>query len=176
VLLSSQDVIHSFWVPNLAGKQDLIPGRDNGLDFTVQKAGTYRGQCAEYCGVQHAHMAFTVVALEPTDFDAWRQAQLRPGTEPTGPEQEAGRQAFLIRKCAGCHTVRGTPAKGVTGPDLTHLASRLTIAAGLFETTRGSLAAWIADPQNLKPGNNMPMVDLGADELKAISAYLISLR
>ena len=176
VLLSSQDVLHSFWVPYLAGKQDLIPGRDNSLDFTVQKSATYRGQCAEYCGVQHAHMAFTVVALEPAAFEAWRQAQLHPAAEPSDAEEEAGRQAFLTRKCAGCHTVRGTPANGETGPDLTHLASRLTIAAGLFETTRGSLAAWIADPQNLKPGNNMPMVDLDANELKAVSAYLMSLR
>jgi cytochrome c oxidase subunit 2 len=121
-------------------------------------------------------MAFLVVALEPAAFEAWRQAQLQPATNPSNPEEETGRQAFLTRKCAGCHTVRGTPAKGITGPDLTHIASRQSIAAGLFETTRGSLAAWIADPQNLKPGNNMPMVELGADELKAISAYLMSLR
>lgn len=176
VVLSSADVIHSFWVPNLAGKQDLIPGRSNSLDFTAQKAGTYRGQCAEFCGVQHAHMAFTVVALEPAAFDAWQSAQTQPAREPSNAEEAAGEQAFLKRKCAGCHTVRGTPAGGTTGPDLTHVASRLTIGAGLFETTRGSLAAWIADPQNLKPGNNMPMVDLSSDELKAISAYMTSLR
>jgi cytochrome c oxidase subunit 2 len=176
VLLSSADVIHSFWVPNLAGKQDLIPGRDNSLDFTAHRAGTYRGQCAEFCGVQHAHMAFTVIALESAAFDAWRDAQAQPAAAPTNPEEEAGRQVLLTRNCASCHTVRGTPAVGITAPDLTHVASRLTIGAGLFETTRGSVAAWIADPQNLKPGNNMPMVELGADELRAISAYMMSLR
>jgi cytochrome c oxidase subunit 2 len=176
VLLSSADVIHSFWVPNLAGKQDLIPGRDNSLDFTAQRTGIYRGQCAEFCGVQHAHMAFTVVALEPAAFDAWKQAQTQHARDPSNPEEETGRQAFLTRKCAACHTVRGTPAEGGTAPDLTHIGSRLTIGAGLFETTRGSLAAWIADPQNLKPGNNMPMVELSADELRAISAYMMSLQ
>lgn len=176
VLLSSADVIHSFWVPNLAGKQDLIPGRDSNLEFMAHRSGTYRGQCAEFCGVQHAHMAFTVVALDPAAFETWRREQAQPASDPSNPEEEAGRRAFLTRKCASCHTVRGTAANGTTAPDLTHIASRLTIGAGLFETTRGSLAAWIADPQNLKPGNNMPMVDLGADELNALSAYMMSLR
>jgi cytochrome c oxidase subunit 2 len=174
--LAAGDVIHSFWVPNLAGKQDMIPGRENTLVFTATRAGVYRGQCAEFCGMQHAHMALVVIAVEPAAFAAWRSAQLADAQSPQLPEAEAGRQVFLAKACASCHTIRGTPAAGTLGPDLTHIGGRHTIAAGLFETTRGSLAAWIADPQTLKPGNNMPMVELSADELKAVSAYLEGLR
>ena len=174
--LSAADVIHSFWVPNLAGKMDMIPGRDTTLIFRATRAGTYRGQCAEFCGLQHAHMAFIVIADAPADFEAWRAAQLAPAVAPTQAEAQAGHQVFLAKACASCHTVRGTDAAGTLGPDLTHVGSRGTIAAGLFETTRGSLAAWIADPQRLKPGNNMPMVDLSADELNAVATYLEGLR
>ena len=174
--LAAADVIHSFWVPNLAGKQDMIPGRDNTLAFTADKPGVYRGQCAEFCGLQHAHMAILVIADEPEAFDAWRAAQLSDARPPSSSELEAGRKVFLARQCSACHAVRGTAAAASNGPDLTHVGGRRTIAAGLFETTRGSLAAWIADPQTLKPGNNMPMVDLNADELRAVSAYLESLR
>jgi cytochrome c oxidase subunit 2 len=174
--LAAADVIHSFWVPNLAGKQDMIPGRDNTLSFTARSAGVYRGQCAEFCGLQHAHMAFLIIADEPAEFEAWRARQLAPAVEPTAADAVAGRAVFLARECTSCHTVRGSPATGTLGPDLTHVGSRRTIAAGLFDTTRGSLAAWIADPQTLKPGNNMPMVDLDADELKAVAAYLASLQ
>ncbi len=173
--LSAADVIHSFWVPNLAGKQDLIPGRGNEVNFTVERAGIYRGQCAEFCGLQHARMAFMVIADEPAAFEAWRAAQLAPAAVRTGAEEAAGRQVFVARACSACHTVRGTPAGGTLGPDLTHVASRRTIGAGLLQTTRGSFAAWIADPQTLKPGNTMPMVALSADELKAVSAYMASL-
>jgi len=169
-------VIHSFWVPSLAGKLDLIPGRQNVLTFTASRPGLYRGQCAEFCGLQHAHMAVLVFAENEASFEAWRRAQIAPAAEPTDAETQAGRQVFVDKACSTCHTVRGTRAQGTLGPDLTHVASRATIAAGLLPTTRGSLGAWIADPQTLKPGNNMPMVSLTPDELTAVSAYMASLK
>jgi len=174
--LEGDDVIHSFWVPSLAGKQDLIPGRSNELSLRAERAGVYRGQCAEFCGLQHAHMAFLVVAEPEEEFAKWADAQRHPAASSSDEEVAAGRDAFLAKACASCHTIRGTSAAGTTGPDLTHVGGRKTIAAGLFETTRGSLAAWIADPQTLKPGNNMPMVPLTADELRSVSAYLASLK
>jgi cytochrome c oxidase subunit 2 len=174
--LEGLDVIHSFWVPSLAGKQDLVPGRSNELTIRAEHAGVYRGQCAEYCGMQHAHMALLVIAEPQDDFDKWADAQRQAAVQPAGEEIAAGLQTFQAKPCAACHTVRGTDAAGTTGPDLTHVGSRRTIAAGLFETSRGSLAAWIADPQTVKPGNNMPMVPLTPDELRAISAYMASLK
>lgn len=174
--LAAADVIHSFWVPNLAGKQDLIPGRGNELILRADQPGIYRSQCAEFCGLQHARMALLVIAEPPAAFEAWRDAQLRDAAATTTPEQEAGRQVLAGKACAGCHTVRGTAAAGTLGPDLTHVGGRSYIAAGVLPTTRGSLAAWIADPQTIKPGNNMPLVPLTADELKAVSAYLATLR
>jgi cytochrome c oxidase subunit 2 len=176
VQLEAADVIHSFWVPSLAGKQDLIPGRNNDIRFSATTAGIYRGQCAEFCGLEHARMAMMVVAHEPDAFEAWRQSQLKTAIEPGSAEEQAGRQLFVSKACSACHTVRGTAAAGTTGPDLTHVGSRRTIAAGVLETTRGSLAAWIADPQTIKPGNNMPMVPLTADELHAVSAYMAGLK
>jgi cytochrome c oxidase subunit 2 len=174
--LESADVIHSLWVPSLAGKLDLIPGRKNELTLRAEHAGVYRGQCAEFCGTQHTHMAVFVIAMEQADYDAWVEAQRRWAQTPQDGEAATGQRLFLAKPCAACHTVRGTTAMGNTGPDLTHLADRKTIAAGLFDTTRGSVAAWIADPQTLKPGNNMPMVALNGDELRAISAYMMSLK
>jgi cytochrome c oxidase subunit 2 len=174
--LEGDDVIHSFWVPSLAGKQDLIPGRLNEIAVRAERAGVYRGQCAEFCGLQHAHMAFLVIAEPQEAFDKWANEQRQPAVKAPDEEAAAGREAFLAKPCASCHTIRGTSASGTTGPDLTHVGSRRMIAAGLFETTRGSLAAWIADPQTLKPGNNMPMVPLTSDELRSISAYLASLK
>jgi cytochrome c oxidase subunit II len=174
--LEGDDVIHSFWVPSLAGKQDLIPGRPNEITIRAENAGIYRGQCAEFCGLQHAHMAFLVIAEPQDEFEQWADAQWQPAATSSDEEVAAGRDAFLAKACASCHTIRGTAAAGTTGPDLTHVGSRKTIAAGLFETTRGSLAAWVADPQTLKPGNNMPMVPLTSDELRSISAYLTSLK
>jgi cytochrome c oxidase subunit 2 len=174
--LVGADVIHSFWVPNLAGKQDMIPGRTNQLSFTADHPGIYRGQCAEFCGLQHAHMAMLVVVEPREAFETWRAAQLRDAVTPADAEQEAGRRVLESRACAACHTVRGTSAAGTTGPDLTHVGSRRSIAAGLLPTTRGAVAAWIADPQTIKPGSNMPMVPLSAEELKAVSAYLVALR
>ncbi|HEX3882113.1 MAG TPA: cytochrome c oxidase subunit II [Stellaceae bacterium] len=174
--LSSDDVIHSFWVPNLAGKQDLIPGRDNRITITADHAGTYRGPCAEFCGLQHAHMSLFVIAEPPAEFDKWRDAQKQPAAAPGGDEQQAGQQIVTGTQCAACHTIRGTAAKGTVAPDLTHLASRFYLAAGELPMTRGSLAAWVADPQTIKPGNNMPQVPLTGDELRAVSAYLASLK
>jgi cytochrome c oxidase subunit 2 len=176
IQLAAEDVIHSFWVPSLGGKQDLIPGRTNEIAFTAVREGVYRGQCAEFCGLQHARMALIVVAQPPAEFEAWRRTQLASAATPTDPEQQAGHEVFMSKACSACHTVRGTPAAGALGPDLTHVGSRRYIAAGVFETSRGSLAAWIADPQTIKPGNNMPMVSLSGDELNAVSAYVASLK
>ena len=177
VELEGDDVIHSFWVPSLAGKQDLIPGRKNVINIRAERPGIYRGQCAEFCGMQHAHMAFLVVAESEADFENWSRSQAASTSESSGDAFiEKGRQVFLSKPCAACHTVRGTPAKGTSGPDLTHVGSRRYIAAGLFPTTVGSLAAWIADPQTLKPGNNMPIVPLAPDELRAVAAYMGSLK
>jgi cytochrome c oxidase subunit II len=174
--LSSGDVIHSFWVPSLAGKQDLIPGRENVLTFTAERPGSYRAQCAEFCGMQHARMAMVVVALPPEEFESWMDAQLRDAASPATEEEAAGREVATGKACAACHAIRGTQASGTVGPDLTHVASRQTIAAGTLPTTRGALAAWIADPQTIKPGSKMPMVPLSADELRAVSAYMASLK
>lgn len=174
--LESADVIHSFWVPSLAGKQDLVPGRSNSLLLRAEKPGVYRGQCAEFCGLQHSHMAVLVIAETSADYERWAAVQRNDAPAPANADVAAGQAVFLAKPCAACHTVRGTTANGTTGPDLTHIGSRRTIAAGLLDNTRGSLAAWIADPQTLKPGNNMPMVPLGSVELRNVSAYMESLK
>jgi cytochrome c oxidase subunit 2 len=176
VELSSADVIHSFWVPNLLGKQDLIPGRNNEVTLTATQPGLYRAQCAEFCGLQHAHMALLVIAQDPAEFQAWRNGQVQQAASSDDPDAAKGRQFVTSHACAACHTIRGTSAAGTLGPDLTHVASRLTIAAGLLPTTRGSLAAWIVDPQTVKPGNNMPMVPMSADDVISVSAYLATLK
>jgi cytochrome c oxidase subunit 2 len=165
------DVIHSFWVPELNRKIDLIPGRTNSILLRADRPGRYRGQCAEFCGLQHANMAFEVVAEPAARFRRWLAAQARPAA-PRG----SGEQAFLGVGCAACHTIRGTPAEGDVGPDLTHVASRTTLAALTIPNNRASLAAWIADPQHVKPGNKMPRLDLGRPELQAVVAYLESLK
>jgi cytochrome c oxidase subunit 2 len=174
--LSSADVIHSFWVPNLLGKQDLIPGRNNQVTLVADQPGLYRGQCAQFCGLQHAHMALLVIAQNPAAFEAWRNGQVQQAASSDDPDAAKGRQFITSHACAACHTVRGTSVAGTLGPDLTHVASRRYIAAGLLPTTRGSLAAWIADPQTIKPGNNMPMVPMSANDLTAVSAYLATLK
>jgi cytochrome c oxidase subunit 2 len=176
VVLTSPDVIHSFWVPELNKKVDAIPGHPNSVFLEAKKPGAFRGQCAEFCGLQHAHMALLVIADEPPAFEAWRKAQMEAARPPETAEQEAGRSFFTSQACGACHTVRGTSAAGTLGPDRTHVASRRTIASGLLETTRGSLAAWIADPQTIKPGNNMPMVTMTPEQLRAVSAWLAGLR
>jgi cytochrome c oxidase subunit II len=170
--LRSDDVIHSFWVPNLAGKRDLIPGRSTTLPLRADQAGVYRGQCAEFCGFQHAHMGLVLVAHPAEDFDAWYKSQLAPASQPSGKEAQAGQGAFLSSSCSLCHTIRGTPAGGKVGPDLTHVASRRGVAAHTLPMTRGALAAWIADPQAVKPGAHMPRTELTPDQLNGILAYL----
>jgi len=174
--LTSTDVIHSFWVPSLAGKLDLIPGRENVLGLNADKAGVYRGQCAEFCGAQHAHMGVLIKAEARPAFDAWLGKQLEPAAEATSDEAATGRQLVLTRPCVMCHQIRGTIAGATAGPDLTHLASRQTLAAGTLSMSRGNLAAWIADPQGIKPGAHMPVMNLNGDELNAIVAYLESLK
>jgi cytochrome c oxidase subunit 2 len=174
--LSSADVIHSFWVPELAGKQDLVPGRHNILRLIATRPGVYRGQCAEFCGLQHAHMAILVVAENPKDFEAWRERQLAPAAEPASEEARQGREVFLQKPCFMCHRISGTPAGSRAGPDLTHVAGRRGLAANALPFTRGSLAAWIADPQTIKPGTKMPLTQLTAAELNAVVAYLEGLQ
>lgn len=174
--LKSGDVIHSFWVPNLHGKTDLVPGRQNSTWLQVDRPGVYRGQCGEYCGLQHAHMAFVVVAESSDDFERWLAGQRPTATLPATPEQQRGLQVVARGPCAMCHTIRGTIAGGRMGPDLTHFATRSTIAAGTAPNTRENLEGWIADPQHLKPGNRMPATGLSAEDLQAVVAYLETLR
>ncbi|MDQ0562505.1 cytochrome c oxidase subunit 2 [Rhizobium mesoamericanum] len=174
--LQAADVIHSFWVPSLMGKRDVIPGRENQLTLRADRPGIYRGQCAEFCGLQHGHMALFVIAQDNADFERWASFQRADATVAAESEAVAGKAVFMAKPCAACHSIRGTGASGTAGPDLTHVASRRTIAAGLLDNTRGALAAWIADPQTLKPGNNMPMVPLSSDELRQLAAYMDSLK
>jgi cytochrome c oxidase subunit II len=174
--LVAGDVIHSFWVPSLTGKMDLIPGRTNELWLQAEHAGIYRGQCAEYCGEQHAHMAFEVVAEPEDQFKGWLQWQQTPAVEPTGELALRGRQVFLTGPCALCHTIGGTNAFGQTAPDLTHVASRRYIAAGTLPNNRGSLGGWIANSQGVKPGNHMPRITLPAADLDALLAYMESMK
>jgi cytochrome c oxidase subunit 2 len=174
--LAASDVIHSFWVPRLAGKLDLIPGRTNELRIQADKPGIYRGQCAEFCGWQHAHMAMLVVAHTQEDFQAWRAAQVSPARPPADAEQKRGQEIFLKSPCVMCHQIRGTPAAGKVAPDLTHVGSRRTIAAATLPNTRGNLAAWIVDPQGIKPGVHMPLIKLDAGEIQPLAAYLEGLK
>jgi cytochrome c oxidase subunit 2 len=175
VELRANDVIHSFWVPNLSGKTDLIPGRVNHMAIKPLRLGAFRGQCAEFCGLQHAKMAFDVVVETPAQFDAWRRRQIAGAAPPASLDAVAGRQVFERKACVMCHRIQGTGAGGTTGPDLTHLKSRAHIAAGTLPNTRGDLQAWIADPQGVKPGATMPRVPLSATELQQVVAYLETL-
>jgi len=172
----SRDVIHSFWVPNLHGKRDLIPGDVTNTWIQADQPGVYRGQCAEYCGYQHAHMAFVVVAQPMNEFLDWIAHQRQPAAEPSSDEARHGRDVFLHSTCVMCHTVRGTDAGARLGPDLTHVGSRQAIAAGTLPNTRGHLAGWVADPQSIKPGVVMPPNPLQPSDLQAVLTYLRSLR
>ncbi|HEY0834281.1 MAG TPA: cytochrome c oxidase subunit II [Azospirillum sp.] len=175
-VVKSADVIHSFWIPSLAGKIDMIPGHVNRLTLTADKPGTYRGQCAEYCGAQHALMAFHIVAVPPGRFDAWLAEQARPAPEPAGPALAAGRDTFLKLGCGACHRVAGTRAQGMIGPDLTHVGGRLSLAAGTLPNTRDAFARWIADAQHVKPENRMPSFDvMDRETLLALADWLESL-
>jgi cytochrome c oxidase subunit 2 len=175
VKLAGADVIHSFWVPALTGKTDTIPGRTNLAWLQADRPGVYRGQCTEYCGLQHAHMAVYVIAQPPAAFDAWQAAQLRPAAAPSGGEASAGAAVFQ-HHCSTCHAVRGTPAHGSRGPDLTHLMSRQTLAAGVLPNDTGALSGWISNPGALKPGAKMPATNLSGPDLLAVTAYLETLQ
>lgn len=175
VQLESADVIHSFWVPQLHGKTDLIPAHTNPAVLEAGKPGVYRGECAEFCGVQHAHMRFLVVAQPPHEFEEWVARQRRPARRTTDPELVKGRTAFEEHACGMCHTIRGTEARGGVAPDLTHFASRRLLAAYL-PNTRARLQGWIVNAQELKPGSHMPtMAQFDGETLNAIAAYLESL-
>lgn len=173
---TSHDVIHSFWAPNLHGKKDLIPGYLNTMWFRVDKPGIYRGQCAEFCGYQHARMAFLIIAEPVEKFQAWLDRQRAETSTPTDSLLLRGRNVFLSSPCVMCHSIQGTPAAAKTAPDLTHIGSRMTIAAGTLRNTRGNLAGWIVDPQGIKPGSYMPGNDLDPADLQALVAYLESLK
>jgi len=172
---TSNDVIHSFWVPNLQGKRDLIPSRVTTEWIQADHAGNFRGQCAEFCGLQHAHMALWVVAEPPDQFEAWMARQLAPSMPPSDPDQKRGQEVFLNSGCVLCHAIQGTPAAGQVGPDLTHFGSRLTIAAGTLPNNKGNLAGWIADPQNIKPGTRMATIPVKAEDMQPLIDYLESL-
>jgi cytochrome c oxidase subunit 2 len=171
--LNTSDVIHSLWVPALSGKRDMIPGRVTGLTLRAEQPGIYRGQCAEFCGAQHARMALHVVALAPAAFRDWLQREAQPARAPQGALLERGRAAFLAQRCQTCHTIRGVAETARLGPDLTHVGSRIHIGAGLLRTHQGTLAGWIADPQAVKPGVFMPAAaGIDGDTLRALAAYL----
>jgi cytochrome c oxidase subunit II len=174
--LLSADVIHSFWVPELHGKMDMIPGLTNIFWIQADRPGVYRGQCAEFCGVQHALMAFMLVATPREEFDEWIAERQRPTPEPDTPELRLGHQVFVDGGCSKCHAIRGTEFRGRIGPDLTHIGSRLTIGAGWLENNHGNLSGWTVNPQAIKPGNLMPRTFLEPNELHALVAYMESLR
>ena len=174
--LTSPDVIHSFWVPSLAPKKDMIPGRTLTLTLRADKPGVYRGQCAEFCGFQHAKMAFLVYADDPAQYERWVKAQQASASDPGDATAKRGHDVFMSSPCVMCHTIQGTSAQAKLGPDLTHLASRATLAAGIIPNARGHLAGWIANPQQIKPGANMPAVTLPPADLNALVTYLESLK
>lgn len=176
ILLTSDNVIHSFWVPALAGKVDMIPGRTNEIRFTPQKEGVYRGQCAEYCGGAHALMGLRAIVLSPEKYTEWLASVRRPPAEPKNEVERKGARSFMAR-CSGCHAVRGTLAGGVLGPDLTHLAARSTIGADVLPMSEAAIAAWITNNDDLKPGNLMPEYQhVSSDEVMGLTTYLGSLK
>jgi cytochrome c oxidase subunit 2 len=175
LVLTTADVVHSFWVPELAGKVDTIPGQENPLDFTVTKPGRYRGQCAEYCGVQHAHMGVLVIGESRAAFNRWLVRQAQPAVTPTDDLIARGQLVFTTQPCAGCHTIRGTDARGDVGPDLTKVGSRRTLAALTIPNDVAHLSGWIINAQTEKPGALMPPLTLSPADLRALVAYLESL-
>jgi cytochrome c oxidase subunit 2 len=170
------DVIHSFWVPELNRKIDMIPGQTNRIELYAEEPGSYRGQCAEFCGLQHAHMALRVIAEPRPEFEQWLAASEQPAPEPVGAEASLGRQVFMENACASCHTIAGTAAQGTVGPNLTHVASRKTLAALTIANNRRELGRWIRNPQEIKPGAKMPGLELSNSQFHAIVAYLSELR
>jgi cytochrome c oxidase subunit 2 len=176
IVLHSTDVIHSFWVPALQGKRDLIPGHDRVVVMQAERPGVFRGQCAEFCGQQHAKMGLWVTALAPADYAKWAEAQRAPAPSPSTPQQRTGQEIFMRSPCPFCHNIQGTDASGKTGPDLTHFAGRRSIAAATLPNRRPYLAAWILDPQHVKPGNQMPAMAISRGELEPLLDYLESLK
>jgi len=174
--VTSADVIHSFWVPQLAGKQDANPGQTHDLTFTVLQPGTYLGQCAEFCGIEHTFMAIRVVADPPDQYAAWIRSQRQPAAPPTNSFAVEGDLIFRSQTCGSCHAIAGTPANGVAGPNLTHVASRATIGAGVLTNTPEHMAQWLQNPQAVKPGVLMPNFKLTPDQVNALTAYMESLR
>ncbi len=174
--LTSADVIHSLWAPQLQMKMDLLPGQTNTTWIDVAKPGIYRTECAEFCGLQHAHMQLLIVAESTSEMEAWVEAQQRDAVRPAVDEIQQGQQIFLGSACVYCHTIQGTVATGKIGPDLTHIASRETIGAGTLVNNTGNLSGWIINSQTIKPGNEMPPMYLNADELRELVAYLESLQ
>jgi cytochrome c oxidase subunit II len=174
--LHASDVIHSFWVPNLSGKKDLIPGKDASIWLQADRPGSFRGQCAEYCGLQHAHMALWVIAEPQDQFNAWRQNQTQTAVQAATESQRRGQQVFLSSSCVMCHAVNGTSAGSNIGPNLTHLASRNSIAAATLQNTRDHLQQWVTNSQAIKPGNKMPQNNLSPEDLNALLDYLGILR
>jgi cytochrome c oxidase subunit 2 len=172
--LESADVIHSFWVPALGPKRDMIPGQTNTLRLTADEPGRYRGQCAEFCGVQHARMGLYVVA--DSEYDSWVEQMAAEAPSPADPTTSAGRDLFLAGSCAGCHAIRGTDANARVGPDLTHIASRQTIGAASYDNTHENLTRFVTDAQSLKPGIVMPPAELSHDEIAQVVAYLETLQ
>lgn len=174
--LTSADVIHSFWVPSLNGKMDALPEHANAFWLRAEAPGVYRGQCAEFCGLQHARMAIDIVAMPPDEFERWVARRRAPRPAPDADEARRGRDVYFAAGCDACHAVQGTSAVATVGPDLTHVGSRRTLGAGTVPNTRGDLAGWITHPQRLKPGNLMPATRLEPDELHALVRYLEGLR
>lgn len=174
--VGTADVIHSFWVPQLGRKMDMIPGRMNYVWYQVDEPGVYLGTCSEYCGAQHAWMRIRVVAQTQEEFDAWQQQQAQPASTPTSALAQEGQQLFQQLTCVNCHTIQGTPANAVVGPDLTHVASRSTLASGVLENTPQNLASWLADPQSIKPGIRMPNLQLTGPQIGALVTYLETLQ
>jgi cytochrome c oxidase subunit II len=176
LILTSRDVIHSFWLPSLSGKKDLIPGHLNTELVIAQKPGTYTGQCAEFCGLQHAQMRLSVTAVSAQEFESWKQHELSPAREPATDTERAGRAVFERSSCILCHTIEGTAASATVGPDLTHLADRGTMAAGTVQNNPANLSSWILAPQRIKPGAQMPATPLRPTDLTALTRYLASLQ
>jgi cytochrome c oxidase subunit II len=175
LVLTSRDVIHSFWVPSISGKKDLIPGRTTSEVLIADVPGIYQGQCAEFCGHQHAKMRLTVRAQDADDFSRWKTAQLASARMPSNDVERRGQEVFMSSSCLLCHSIQGTPAGATVGPDLTHVASRRTLAAGALENTSSNMASWIRNPQRIKPGNRMPAHEIAPADLAALVAYLESL-
>jgi cytochrome c oxidase subunit 2 len=175
--LQSDNVIHSFWIPSLAGKVDMIPGRTTRLALTPTRTGTFRGVCAEYCGASHALMKFDVVVEEKNEFNRWLSHQAQPAEPPTEPLASRGHESFFSNGCGACHPVRGTPAMGVIGPDLTHVGSRLSIAASTLPSEPDHFRRWIEFAEDVKPGSHMPQFSmLTPEELRALAVYLKGLK